>query len=497
MRHLALAAMLALLTGAAGCASSSSAAGGADASKLAIGATAEPQTLDLTTTPDAAITQALLGNVYEGLVALDENGAVQPRLATSWDVSPDRKVYTFHLRPGVKFSDGRALTADDVVFSFDRVIAPGSKHPHKAAFAPVQKVTAKDPATVEVRLKTPSNGWLFSLTGGVGAILDKDAVANLATKPVGTGPFTFGTWTRGSAITLDRNDAYWGAKAKVKQATFRYYTDPNALNNALLAGDVDVISNVQAPQSLAQFKDPARFQIINGTTNGEVVLALNNGRGPLKDKRVRQAVNYAIDRAALVKTAWAGYGTLIGSMVPPTDPWYEDLANRYPYDPAKAKALVAEAGATGAELQLKLPTLPYATAAGQFVAAQLQQAGLKVKTTQLEFPGRWLDTVYTKGDYDLSIVAHVEPRDIVKYGDPSYYWHYDNPAVKALLARADEGTPEQQTAALKQVARTLSDDAASDWLFLLPNLQVVAKGVTGLPKNAVSQGYELARVGKS
>src|SRR5262249_39330182 len=148
----------------------------------------------------------------------------------------------------------------------------------------------------------------------------------------------------------------------------------------------------------------------------------------LRIKRVRQAINYAIDRKALVKTAWAGYGQVIGSMVPPTDPWYQNLSDRYPYDPAKAKRLLAQAGyKRGFSLQLKLPTLPYATAAGQVVESQLRQVGIHVHISELEFPARWLDVVFTKADYDLSIVAHVEPRDIVQYGNPDYYWHYRKP----------------------------------------------------------------------
>jgi len=173
---------------------------------------------------------------------------------------------------------------------------------------------------------------------------------------------------------------------------FRYFTDPNAMNNYMLTDQLDVISNVQAPQTLPEFRDKSKFVIADGTTNGEVVLSFNSTRGALKDKRVRQAINYAIDRKGLVKTVWAGYGQLIGSMVPPTDPWYQNLANRYPYDPAKAKALLAQAGyRKGLTLQLKLPTLPYATGAGQVLRPISSRLALTRISASWSFrPAGWM-----------------------------------------------------------------------------------------------------------
>jgi peptide/nickel transport system substrate-binding protein len=464
---------------------------------LSIGATAEPPTLDPTVSSAAAIPQVLLYNVYEGLVKLDGKGRIRPLLARSWQESADRTTYTFHLQPGVRFSNGDRLTSADVVYSFKRVIAPASNHPFKSQMAPVRTITANGPDTVVVHLKQPSNNWLFSLTGTVGIIFDRNAIGKIATDPVGSGPYTFSSWIRGTSITLSRNNHYWGKRAKMATVVFRYFTDPNAMNNYLLTDQLDVISNVQAPQTIPEFSDKSKFVVDDGTTNGEVVLAMNNSRGPLRSKLVRQAINYAIDRKDLVKTAWAGYGQLIGSMVPPTDPWYQDLSNHYPYDPGKAKRLLARAGYKhGFSLQLKLPTLPYATAAGQVVESQLRQVGIHVHISELEFPARWLDVVFTKADYDLSIVAHVEPRDIVQYGNPNYYWHYRSPQVARWLAEADAGTAGQQITLMRRVARRISDDAASDWLFLLPNLMVERKGVTGIPVNAISLSFDVTAAAK-
>lgn len=463
-------------------------------STVTIGATAEPSTLDLTTTSVAAIPQVLLYNVYETLVKVDESGKVVPLLAERYDLSKDRKTYTFTLHQGVTFSNGKKLTPDDVVFSLDRVRAKDSKHPFKAQMAPVDSVRAKGHDQVVVTLSRPSNAWLYDMTSSTGVILDEDAVGDLATKPVGTGPYAMQRWSRGTSITLQRNEKYWGDKPSVPTVVFRYFDDPNAMNNAMLADDLDVISNVQAPQTLKQFDDRSRFTVTEGTTNGEVVLGMNDSRGPLKDERVRRAITQAIDRKALVKTVWAGHGELLGSMVPPTDPWYEDLADTHPYDPAEARRLLKEAGQENLKLTMKLPTLPYATASGQFIAAQLKKVGIECDVSELEFPARWIDVVFTQADYDLSIVSHVEPRDIVQYGNPDYYWRYDDARVRTWLAAADRGTPEQQVTYMRRVADRISTDAASAWLFLLPNLIVAKKGVTGYPRNAVSLSFEVANL---
>jgi peptide/nickel transport system substrate-binding protein len=213
---------------------------------------------------------------------------------------------------------------------------------------------------------------------------------------------------------------------------------------------------------------------------------------------VRQAVRYAIDHEALLDTCWAGRGTLIGSMVPPTDPWYEDLTDVYPHDPAKAKQLLKKSGAAGETLRLRVPSLPYAVSCGTVVKSQLEQAGFNVELDQLEFPAAWLTTVFTNADYDMSIVAHVEPRDMsAVFGNPDYYTRYDNPKLQALLAKADRGTEEQQVALMQQAARLLSEDAAADWLFVIPNLIVAEKDITGLPENAIAESFNLTGLARS
>lgn len=474
------------------------AAGGKTSSdKLAIGLGAEPANLDLTATAGAAIPQALLYNVYETLVKVDQNGEIVPSLATAWTVSADRKTYTFELVKDAKFTNGKPFTAEDAKFSIDRVKSDWTIT-LKDGMDVVNEVKAVSPTRLQVTLAQASNGWLFRMTTRIGAMFSRTGVDKLATEPVGTGPYKLNHWTRGDSITLDRNDDYWGKKPYFAEVAFKYFKDPTALNNALLTGTINVIGLLETPESLDQFKSNAKYQVIEGTTNGEVVLSFNNAKGPMADKKLRQAARHAIDHRALVDTCWAGRGTLVGSLVPPTDPWYEDLTGIYPHDLAKAKQLLQESGKADATLRLRIPTRSYAVSCGTVVKSQLEQAGFKVKLDQLEFPAAWLNTVFTNADYDLSVIAHVEPRDMGKvFGDPGYYPRYDNAAFRTLLAEADTGTEQQQAAKMKEAARTLSEDAAADFLFVLPNLIVATKDVTGLPKNAVSESFDLAGLARS
>jgi peptide/nickel transport system substrate-binding protein len=463
---------------------------------LTIGLVAEPASLDFTKTDGAAIPQLLLDNVYDGLVKLDNNGKIVPDLAKSWTVSPDRTTYTFDLVAGAKFTNGAPFTADDAVFSIDRVKSDWTIS-LKAGMDVVKEAKAVSPTQLQVTLAQPSNSWLYKMTTRIGAMFSKTGVDALATAPVGTGPYKFGTWKRGDSITLTRNDEFFGKKPFFKNVTFKYFKDPTALNNALLTGSINVIGTVQAPESLAQFTGNDKYQVIEGTTNGEVVLSFNNSKAPLNDLRVRQAVRYAIDHQALLDTCWAGRGKLIGSMVPPTDPWYEDLTGMYPHDVAKAKALLADAGKTGVRLRLRLPTLPYAISCGQVVKSQLEQAGFKVDIDQLEFPAAWLTTVFKNADYDMSIVAHVEPRDMGAVFNPTYYTRYDDPTFAKYLAEADQGSEAEQVEFMKKAARRLSENAAADWLFLLPNLVVADKDITGLPVNAISESLDVTGLARS
>ncbi len=489
-RRLLLGGLAALAVTTAACTSPSTPSGTARKT-LDVGATLEPATLDPTMSDAASIPQLLLYNVYETLVKLDSDGKIKPLLAQRWDVSSDGTEYRFSLDRGAKFASGAAVDAKAVVAGIERMRTSASAT-IKSQLAPIDTVTADDSSTVVVKLKKPSNSWLYSMTSTPGMIVDP-AVTDMATKPMGSGPFSYSTWTKGDSITLTKNINYWGTPGRFDEVTFRYYVEPNAMIAAMLAGDLDIISNLQAPQSLSQFSDASRFSIVEGTTTGEVTMGFNHKNPALANLKVRQAICYAIDRKALLNTVWAGHGQLIGSHASPTEPYFEDLSSTYPYDPAKAKALLAEAGVTNLNLRFRVPVTKYATDSATFVQSQLKDVGISTTIEQLDF-ARWYTEVFQKGDYDMTIVAHVEPRDLVKWADPKYYWHNDNPELQKLVADADAGTPDDYVRLMKQAAKLLADDAAADWLFLLPNLVVTTSQITGIGANATSLSFDLTTI---
>ncbi len=268
----------------------------------------------------------------------------------------------------------------------------------------------------------------------------------------------------------------------------------STLDNALLTGDIQVITTVQTPQALAQFGDTSKYTVINGTTNGKVMMTLNDARPPLNDVRVRQAINYALDKEAIVKAAWAGYGTPIGSHEVPTDPWYVDLADRYPHDVAKAKELLQEAGQTNLTLRLALPPVPYAAAAAPIIVSQLAEAGIRVQTSDVTFDN-WLGKIFAAPyDYDMTIINHVEQYDVttVFSGKPDYYTQYTNPDVTQLEAEGLAGDHDTFIADFRKVMTTLADDAAAAWLWAYPNLMVADADVRGLPENAIGESLNVA-----
>lgn len=443
-----------------------------------IGLQLEPPTLDLTASPAAAIPQVLLYNVYETLVRLQPDGSIAPLLAESWDISDDGLTYTFNLREGVTFHNGDPLTADDVVFSIDNV-RENADHPFTTTFAPIADVAAVDDLTVEVTLEQVSANLLFFMTQGQGSILNENAIGDIANSAVGTGPFEFGSWTVGESIVLNRAAGYWGDPAPLESVTFTYISDPNALSNAMLSEQIDILAGVSAPELLEAFEADDRFDVLTGLTYGEVTLSLNGSRAPFDDIRVRQAVSHAIDRQAVVDLAYAGYGEVIGTFSTPLDPYFKDLTGVYDYDPARATELLDEAGATDLTLEMVLPPVSYATRGGEVIASQLAEVGITANITNVEW-GVWLEDVFANKDFDMSIVAHVEPLDLAQYGNADYYWGNDSPDVAPLLEQADAEPDEAARNELYgQVLDEITAQAADQWLFVLPALSVTKTGIAG------------------
>ena len=234
---------------------------------VVVGTTSAPASLDFTTTGGAAIPQALMGNVYETLVLIDDTGTPQPLLAESWDVSEDRTEYVFHLKDGVTFSNGERFTAETAAFSIDYVQNEWTNGLAKQ-MNPVKDVEALDPLTLKVTLESPSNSWLWSMGTLTGAMMAPGGVDKLATDPVGTGPYVVDRFALGESISFDAREDYWGEPAR-QDAAIRYFSDAVSSVNALRVGDVDVLWGLQAPELLETLPDS--FGIDVGTTNGEVL----------------------------------------------------------------------------------------------------------------------------------------------------------------------------------------------------------------------------------
>jgi len=433
----------------------------------------EPPNLDPTSGAAVAIDEVTYAAIFEALVRLDAQGTPKPWLAERWTVSPDGLVYTFALRPHVRFHDGTSFTAHDAAFSLQRAIAPGSTNAQAAALSVIRSAEAIAPLTLRVALRAPDADFLRLLSYGDAVMVSRRSAASLATAPVGTGPYRFAEWRRGEAVTLVRNDGYWGAPARQPRLVFRFISDPSAAYAAVKAHDVDIFKDFPAPETLAQLAADKTLKVEIGPTEGEVILAFNQRRGPLADLRVRRAIAQAIDRRAIIDGAMFGYGTPIGSHFAPQDPDYVDLTGRYPHDPAAARRQLAEAGyPQGFALTLKLPPAAYARRSGEIVAAELAAIGIRVRIVNLEWAA-WLDEVYARHVFDLTIVNHAEPFDYDIYGREDYYFGYRSPPVRALLDRL-KATPEPAArhALLAQLQRRLADDAANGFLFEYPRLGV-------------------------
>ncbi|MDQ6899459.1 MAG: ABC transporter substrate-binding protein [Candidatus Dormibacteraeota bacterium] len=475
--------------------------------KIVVGFVQAPTSLDITSDATASIATMLRDNLYEGLLRTDAAGVLIPQLATGWDTSPDGKTYTFHLR-STNWQDGTPFNAQDVKFSWDRARDPQNKpaNPHVDYWAPVSSVDVVDDHTVKVSLKQYSDNFLFHMAQGSAAIIPKSThvvspnpvATNLATQPVGTGPFKFSTYVPNASLNLVRNDAWWGSKPKLNQVTFRFITDANAMNNALKAGDIDAIAQLGGPEQLPSFKSNNNFRILEGVPAGKIMVAYNNSKGALKDVRVRKAISMAIDKKAWIDGVFSGYAVPIGSHAVPnvTEPYYVDENQVNKYDPNEAKKQLAAAGyASGLTLHLaEVSDFPYAVRGGDILNSELKAIGVTLQIDTMTFNG-WLHTVFLPPqDYDLTIINHVEPRDIGNYANPKYYWHYDNAVVAQTVVQADaEQDQAKRKSMYATVQKQLADDAANGYIMSAKQIDVIRANLHGYPEKRLSTSLYLAK----
>jgi len=341
---------------------------------------------------------------------------MRPALAESWTVSPDQLAWTFHLRRGVTFHDGSPFTADDVVYSYRRII--DEKLANADKLSAVSGITASDKSTVIITLKQPTPNLLTNLGGFKGlAIVQRRNVESgeIATHPVGTGPFAFQSQKSGDSITLEANPTYWAGAPKVSGVTFRFISEPSTALSALQAGEIDWTDSIPA-QRVAQLKDDDSITLATTPSNDYCYLALNEARAPWHDVRVRQAIAYAIDRDAIVQAT--SYGTAVANQlaIPKGNPWYTPY-DTYRHDIERAKGLLRDAGAAPKTLDMLVTTeYPETVTAAQIIADNLAPLGITVNIRTVDF-ATWLDE-QNNGHFDmLSVEPFVQMSRAMGTGD--------------------------------------------------------------------------------
>ena len=459
-----------------------------------IGLQLEPPHLDPTSAAAGAIDQVLYANVYQGLTRFNEDGSIAPQLAKSWEISDDGLEYTFTLHPDVRFHDGSLLDAKAVRFALNRARAENSTNAQKALFADIEAITIHDSLTLTIRLKQANGQFLFNLAWGDAVIIASDNADDLRQKAIGTGPFQVAKWVKGDRIELTRNHHYWGKPPALESVIFRFISDAAAASAALQAGEVDAFPAFPAPETLAQLaKDPA-FALINGSTEGETILAINNQRPPFDRLEIRQALAMGINRQDIIDGAMFGYGTPIGSHFAPHHPDYLDLTATPPYNPEQARKILKQAGLEGLHLTISLPPPSYARRGGEIIAAQLRNIGITAQLKPLEWAA-WLEHVFRNQDYDLTIISHTEPFDIGIYARENYYFGYDSPPFRALMdALKSSRDPQSRTKLLHQAQRHIRDEQVNVFLFQLANAGIRNARLLGLWHHAPTQALDITGI---
>ncbi len=450
-----------------------------DVLKVAIGT-------DLDTVDPHGQTTTLVTNVvrhvYESLLWFDANGNVIPWLAEKWEISPDGLTYTFYLRKGVKFHDGTEFNATVVKANIDRWIDPTVRVPLRSQLGPVKEAEVVDTYTVKIYLKEPFAPFLRSVANYL-LITSLDVIKKFGnqtiTEVVGTGPYKFVSWEKGKRVILERNDDYWGSKPPIKRIEWLIIPEASTRLAALLAGDVDFAFNLP-PTDLDRVKNDPRFEVLTPTSNRVIFITILP-KGPLKDPRVRQALNYAVDKNAIINNVLYGLAIPADSPIPPHFFGYARM-EPYSYDPQRARKLLEEAGFPfDRKLVLLHPTGRYLQdkQVAEAVQAYLSRIGLQIELRTMDWPSfvASITKPLDQKDYDLLLLgwgpgvadAHftlhgqfhslqAPPRGLAAA-------HYNNSEVDSLLDQAMGELNEAKRAELyKRAIEIIWRDAP--WIFL-------------------------------
>ncbi len=428
--------------------------------------------------------------VYDQLVRVAADGkSVEPDLASSWDVNTDGSEYTFHLRPNLKFSDGTPLTSSDVKFSIQR--AAGDKSGWNWIYPKMTDIQTPDANTVKFILATPWAPFVADMALFASSILPATEVQaqgdNFFQKPVGTGPFMFISWDKGSKIVLKRNPNYWDSRYPLlDEVDFLYLPDDNARMLQFQGGELDIATNVPWNQIDALKKD-SNVDMQIGPMYRMDYIVLNHTREPFKDEKIRQAMNYAVDKQAIIKTVLFGYGQPASSILPPMLDWNDQL-QPYPYDLQKAKDLMAQSSMpNGFNTTLQIwAGDAVARAVGAIVKDQLSKININVEVDELD--GGTVFTNQTKLDYDMIFTYLttdiIDPDELITYAfvgtsSTNAHWSgYDNPAIDKLAAQASQMmNPADRKNAYFQIQEMSTNAAQGLLMYYTPPRTAVSKHV--------------------
>lgn len=451
---------------------------------------AEPDRLDPHLTSAYASFQ-VLENVYDTLVQPGPDLQMEPALAESWEISEDNLTWTFTLREGVTFHNGRSLTADDVVYSYNRIMDPDVGAANSFRFASIESVEAPDDLTVVVNLTRPTPNLLVNIGGFKGmAIIPQEIVddGTIDTFPIGTGPFRFVSQSPDQGIVLEKNPDYWRADEGLPYLDgIRFVQIPDAsvkLTN-LRTGEVDWIDGVP-PQNLEELANDSSV-VLERVPGGDYhYFALNQAREPFDNPDVRRAIAMAIDRDVITEAAQFGAATPNQTAIPASNFWASEYSPFTPGDTEGATALLDAAGVSDLTIEFMVSSdFPETVTQAQVIASQLAEIGVTVEISDVDF-GTWLDR-QGAGDFDafmLSWIGNIDPDDFYyaqHHSEGTFNFQgYSNPDVDALLDEARVETDQDARKALyDEAVQLIVDDASYIYLYNPENVQAWGPQVTG------------------
>jgi peptide/nickel transport system substrate-binding protein len=460
------------------------------------------------------LTGTIGGQVYDMLVTVDRSMTVQPGLAKSWEISPDGLRYTFKLRENVKWHDGKPFSATDVAYSFleiNRKYNPIAA----AAFRDITRIETPDPSTVVIHIARPDPAffpWAFAHPAGhvfpkhiYGGTDPRSNPANF--KPIGTGPFIFKEWVRGSHISLERNRNYFDAdRVYLDRLIFQIMPEATARQLALERGDVDHLPYFSlAPSSVQPLSKRDDIEVIDTARPalGEIIMFFNLRNEPLSKKEVRHAIAFGIDRGTLVKLALSGRGKVAtGPIRSDNPPFYTGDVPKYPRDVARANALLDKAGyprkGGGSRMTLRLSYEGSGEggslqSAAEIMREQLREIGINLQLVPSD-PASWQQTAFIKWDFDMTMgsfltgpdpkigVSRLYLTEFIVRRNASNLMGYSNPTVDDLFHKGDaELNPKTRADIYHRIQRIMLDDLPALWLWEKSYPIAVRKGVVGLP----------------